>query len=32
MSDVTITLPDGSTRSVPAGTPVLDIATGIWST
>jgi threonyl-tRNA synthetase len=29
MSDVTITLPDGSTRSVPAGTPVLDIATGI---
>ena len=29
MSDVTITLPDGSTRSVPAGTAVLEIATGI---
>jgi len=29
MSDVNITLPDGSSRSVPAGTPVLDIATGI---
>ena len=29
MSDVNITLPDGSNRSVPAGTPVLDIATGI---
>jgi hypothetical protein len=29
MSDVNITLPDGSRRSVPAGTPVLDIATGI---
>src|SRR5687768_8209913 len=29
MPNVTITLPDGSTRSVPAGTPVLDIATGI---
>jgi threonyl-tRNA synthetase len=29
MSSVNITLPDGSTRSVPAGTPVLDIATGI---
>src|SRR5687768_13054271 len=26
---VNITLPDGSSRSVPAGTPVLDIATGI---
>jgi threonyl-tRNA synthetase len=29
MSDVNITLPDGSSRSVPAGTPVLDIAAGI---
>jgi threonyl-tRNA synthetase len=29
MSSVNITLPDGSSRSVPAGTPVLDIATGI---
>ena len=29
MSNVNITLPDGSSRSVPAGTPVLDIATGI---
>ena len=29
MSSVNITLPDGSTRSVPAGTPVLDVATGI---
>ena len=29
MSDVTITLPDGSTRAVPAGTPVLDVATAI---
>src|SRR6186713_3099985 len=29
MSSVNITLPDGSTRSVPAGTPVLDIAAGI---
>ncbi|MBI2187821.1 MAG: threonine--tRNA ligase [Acidobacteria bacterium] len=29
MSDVTITLPDGSTRAVPAGTPVRDVATGI---
>ena len=29
MSDVTITLPDGSTRAVPAGTPVRDIASGI---
>ncbi|HVG71182.1 MAG TPA: threonine--tRNA ligase [Vicinamibacterales bacterium] len=26
---VNITLPDGSSRSVPAGTPVLDVATGI---
>jgi threonyl-tRNA synthetase len=29
MSSVNITLPDGSSRSVPAGTPVLDIAAGI---
>jgi threonyl-tRNA synthetase len=29
MSDVNITLPDGSSRRVPAGTPALDIATGI---
>jgi threonyl-tRNA synthetase len=29
MSDVNITLPDGSSRSVPAGTPVRDLATGI---
>jgi len=29
MSDVTITLPDGSTRAVPAGTPVRDVAAGI---
>ena len=29
MNQVTITLPDGSTRSVPAGTPVRDIAVGI---
>ena len=29
MNDVTITLPDGSIRTVPAGTPVLDIAAGI---
>jgi threonyl-tRNA synthetase len=29
MSDVNITLPDGSSRSVPSGTPVLDIASGI---
>src|SRR5205823_636487 len=29
MSQVNITLPDGSNRSVPAGTPVRDIAEGI---
>ena len=29
MSQVTITLPDGSSRAVPAGTPVLDIASAI---
>ena len=29
MSQVTITLPDGSTRTVPAGTPVRDVAAGI---
>jgi threonyl-tRNA synthetase len=29
MSDLTITLPDGSTRSVPAGTPVREVAAGI---
>jgi threonyl-tRNA synthetase len=29
MSDVTITLPDGSSRSVPAGTSVRDVAEGI---
>jgi threonyl-tRNA synthetase len=29
MSDVTITLPDGSTRAVPVGTPVRDVAAGI---
>ena len=29
MSQVTITLPDGSSRSVPAGTPVRDVAEGI---
>ncbi len=29
MSQVTVTLPDGSTRGVPAGTPVLDVADGI---
>jgi threonyl-tRNA synthetase len=29
MSDINITLPDGSSRSVPAGTPVRDVATGI---
>src|SRR5262245_22851427 len=26
---ITITLPDGSSRSVPAGTPVRDVASGI---
>ena len=29
MSDVTITLPDGSSRAVPAGTPVADVAAAI---
>jgi threonyl-tRNA synthetase len=29
MSEVTVTLPDGSTRSVAAGTPVRDVAAGI---
>jgi len=29
MSDVTITLPDGAPRSVPAGTPVREVAAGI---
>src|SRR5688572_19430696 len=29
MSQVTVTLPDGSSRSVPAGAPVLDVATAI---
>jgi len=29
MSSVNITLPDGSSRTVPPGTPVLDVATGI---
>jgi len=29
MSQITITLPDGSTRSVPSGTPVRDIAAAI---
>jgi threonyl-tRNA synthetase len=29
MSQVTVTLPDGSSRNVPAGTPVRDIAEGI---
>jgi threonyl-tRNA synthetase len=29
MSQVTITLPDGSSRRVPAGTPVRDVAEGI---
>jgi threonyl-tRNA synthetase len=29
MSQVTITLPDGSSRAVPAGTPVWDVAAGI---
>src|SRR5919107_5177519 len=29
MNQVTITLPDGSTRSVDAGTPVRDVAEGI---
>ena len=29
MSQVTITLPDGSSRSVPAGTPLRDVAVEI---
>jgi threonyl-tRNA synthetase len=29
MSDITVTLPDGSVRSVATGTPVVDIARGI---
>jgi threonyl-tRNA synthetase len=29
MSQITVTLPDGSTRAVPAGTPVRDVAEGI---
>jgi threonyl-tRNA synthetase len=29
MSQITVSLPDGSTRSVPAGTSVRDVATGI---
>ena len=29
MSHVTVTLPDGSTRSVGTGTPVRDVAEGI---
>jgi threonyl-tRNA synthetase len=29
MSEVTVTLPDGSSRSVPAGTPVRDVASDI---
>src|SRR5450759_3245995 len=29
MSQVTVTLPDGSTRTVPAGTPVREVAEGI---
>jgi threonyl-tRNA synthetase len=29
MSQITVTLPDGSSRSVPAGTPVRDVAEGI---
>ena len=29
MNQITVALPDGSTRSVPSGTPVLDIASGI---
>ena len=29
MSQVTVSTPDGSTRSVPAGTPVRDVAAGI---
>src|SRR5262245_22024598 len=29
MSEITVTLPDGSSRSVPAGTPVRDVAAAI---
>ena len=29
MSQITVSMPDGSTRSVPAGTPVRDVAAGI---
>ena len=29
MSEITVTLPDGSTRRVPPGTPVADVAAGI---
>src|SRR6266851_1494736 len=29
MSQVTVTLPDGSSRAVPAGTPLRDVAVGI---
>jgi threonyl-tRNA synthetase len=29
MSEITVTLPDGSSRSVPPGTPVRDVASGI---
>src|SRR5688572_8844268 len=29
MSDITVTLPDGSSRSVPPGTPVRDVASAI---
>ena len=29
MSQVNITLPDGSSRTVPAGSPVRDVAAGI---
>ncbi len=31
MSDITVTLPDGSTRQVEAGTPLSDVAEGISS-
>ena len=29
MSQISVTLPDGSSRSVPSGTPVRDVAEGI---
>jgi len=29
MSQITVTLPDGSTRALPVGAPVLDVASGI---